>query len=461
MRSRAPKLLHPISGRPMLAYVLDVARAVTDGRPLVVYSPATSAICEAFAAEADFALQEEPRGTADAVRAALDALPEGTSEILVLSGDVPLMSGELVRSLARERRAAGSVMALVSVDADEPGRLGRIVRDSDGRMSRIAEAKDATAEELATDEINAGLYAFDVAWLREQLPRIRPSAVTGELYLTALVEAARAGGQGVLAILVEDDGTLLGINDRAELADAQLEMRLRINERHMRAGVTMVDPTTAYVDAGVELAEDVRLEPGVILRGATRIGRDTVIRSGSQIVDSVVGERCHVWASVVESSVVGDDCRIGPFAHLRSGAQLASGVELGNFAEVKSSRIGRRTKQHHFSYIGDADIGEHVNIGAGTITANYDGRRKHSTKIGDGAFIGSDTILRAPITVGEGATTGAGSVVTRDVPPGKLAIGVPARIRDKRQVPDDVAVPEAVADDPGPGATLPDEVAST
>ena len=341
MRSRTPKLLHPICGRPMLAWVLDTARQVTERRPLVVYSAATSAICAVFARDADFALQDEPRGTADAVRAALDALPQDASEIVVLSGDVPLVDGSLVRALATERRAAGAVMALVSVDADEPGALGRVVRGADGRVSRIVEAKDATADELAIEEINAGIYAFDVAWLRAQLPRLLPSAATGELYLTALVEAARALGDGVLAVEVEDDGTLLGINDRAELADAELEMRLRISERHLRAGVTIVDPTTAYIDAGVELAEDVRLEPGVILRGATRIGRDSVIRSGSQIIDSVVGERCQVWASVLESSVVGDDCRIGPFAHLRSGAQIAAGVELGNFAEVKASRLGR------------------------------------------------------------------------------------------------------------------------
>jgi bifunctional UDP-N-acetylglucosamine pyrophosphorylase/glucosamine-1-phosphate N-acetyltransferase len=224
----------------------------------------------------------------------------------------------------------------------------------------------------------------------------------------------------------------------------------------MRAGVTFVDPTTAYVDARVEIEEDVRLEAGVTLRGATRIGRDSVVRSGSQIVDSVVGERCEIWASVIESSVMGNDCRIGPFAHLRAGTQVASDVELGNFAEVKASRIGRGTKQHHFSYVGDADVGERVNIGAGTITANYDGRRKHSTKIGDGAFIGSDTILRAPVTVGEGATTGAGSVVTRDVPPGMLAVGVPARIRAKRSDPDEAAA-ETVTGEPTPGSAPGDD----
>jgi bifunctional UDP-N-acetylglucosamine pyrophosphorylase/glucosamine-1-phosphate N-acetyltransferase len=247
-----------------------------------------------------------------------------------------------------------------------------------------------------------------------------------------LVELARDDGRDVVALQVEDDGTLYGINDRAQLATAELDMRLRINEGHMKAGVTMLDPTTALVDYGVVLAEDVTLEPNVILRGNTTIGRDTLIRAGSQIVDSQVGERNVIWASVLESSVVEDDCRIGPFAHLRAGSHIGSGVELGNYAEVKKSRIGKGSKQHHFSYIGDAQVGEGVNIGAGTITANYDGVRKYPTTIHDGAFIGSDTILRAPVTVGEGAYTGAAAVVTRDVPPGKIALGIPARIREKR-----------------------------
>jgi bifunctional UDP-N-acetylglucosamine pyrophosphorylase/glucosamine-1-phosphate N-acetyltransferase len=216
-----------------------------------------------------------------------------------------------------------------------------------------------------------------------------------------------------------------------------VEMRLRINERHLLAGVTIIDPTTAYVDATVQMAEDVTLEPNVILRGATSVGRGTLIGAGSRIVDSEVGEDCRIVASVLESSVVEAGCQVGPFSHVRGGAHIGQGVELGNYAEVKASRLGRGTKQHHFSYIGDAELGEGVNVGAGTITANFDGRRKHRTIIGDGAFIGSDTILRAPVTVGKGAFTGAGSVVTKDVPPGKIAVGVPARIREKRPLPED------------------------
>jgi bifunctional UDP-N-acetylglucosamine pyrophosphorylase/glucosamine-1-phosphate N-acetyltransferase len=297
----------------------------------------------------------------------------------------------------------------------------------------VVEEKDAGPEERALTEINAGIYAFDVAWLRGRLPDVAPSAVTGELYLPALVGLARDDGRPVVALEVEDDGSLTGINDRAQLAAAEFEMRVRINERHMLAGVTMVMPETTFVDATVELADDVTLEANVTLRGATRIGRDTLVGAGSRIEDSIIGERCRIVSSVLESAVVADDVTIGPFAHLRAGAEVGQGAEVGNFAEIKKSRLGAGTKQHHFSYVGDAQVGDRVNIGAGTITANYDGRAKHPTHIGDDAFIGSDTILRAPVTVGEGSVTGAGSVVTRDVPPGKLAVGVPARIRPKRE----------------------------
>ena len=451
MRSRTPKLLHAICGRPMLGYVLDASRAATGERPLVVYSPATAAIRDVFGSDVDFALQEEPRGTADAVRAALARLPESVVEIVVLSGDVPLLDPELVVELAAERRAAGAAMALVTVDTDDPDGLGRIIRDGDGGVEQVVEHKDATPGQREVTEINAGIYAFDVAWLRDRLGDIAPSPVTGELYLPALIELARADGRPVAAIEVEDDGSLGGINDRAQLATAELDMRLRINERHMLAGVTMLDPTTTLVDATVELAEDVILEPMVALRGDTRIGRDTLVRQGSQISDSAIGERCVIWSSVIESSVVEDGCRIGPFAHLRGGSHIGEGVELGNFAEVKKSRIGRGSKQHHFSYVGDAEVGEGVNIGAGTITANFDGRAKHRTTIGDRAFIGSDTILRAPVTVGEGAYTGAGAVVTHDVPPGMVAVGVPARIREKRPLSEPAAETTTAAERTAPG----------
>jgi bifunctional UDP-N-acetylglucosamine pyrophosphorylase/glucosamine-1-phosphate N-acetyltransferase len=453
-RSRTPKVLHPLCGRPLLAYVLDAATAATEARPLVVYSPASEGVCEAFADRAAFALQAEPLGTGDALRVAVEALHPTVGEIVVLSGDTPLVRAETLRALAQQRRRDGAVMTLATFRPDDPRSYGRVELEGD-QVHRIVERKDASPEELETPaDLNAGLYAFDLGWLRGRAADLQPSSATGEIYLTSLVELARGEGKSVTALALDDEVELLGVDDRVQLATAEAELRWRILEAHLLAGVTMEDPLTAYVDATVELAPDVTLEPNVVLRGRTRIGRGTVVGSGSRIVDSVVGEACRIWSSVVEQSEIEDDVRIGPFSHIRAGASIGRGAMLGNFAEVKKSRIGSGTKQHHFSYIGDAEVGERVNIGAGTITANYDGQAKHPTRIGDGAFIGSDTMLIAPITVGEGAATGAGAVVTRDVPPGKVAVGVPARIRERRTKPTDE--PEG-GQPPGPGGDAPVE----
>ncbi|MGD8486511.1 MAG: DapH/DapD/GlmU-related protein, partial [Chloroflexota bacterium] len=363
---------------------------------------------------------------------------------------------ELLAELAQARRESEAAIALISVDMDDPAMLGRVDRGPDGHISGVVEYKDATPQQREINEINSGLYAFDAGWLRGRIGDIEPSPVTGELYLPELIPLARADGWPVATLEVEDDGTLLGINDRAQLADAELEMRLRINEAHMRAGVTLQDPATTYIDAGVEIAEDVTLEPNVQLRGRTAIERDVIVRSGSYICDCRIGARTVVWASVLEGSTVDEDVTIGPFSHVRKGAYIGPDVELGNYAEVKNSNIGPGTKSHHFSYLGDADVGEKVNIGAGSITANYDGRRKHRTRIGKGAFIGSDTIMRAPVTVGEGAFTGAASLVTRDVPDGETVLGVPARIRPRRPQADEGAGAEgdlatdAASDDRAP-----------
>jgi bifunctional UDP-N-acetylglucosamine pyrophosphorylase/glucosamine-1-phosphate N-acetyltransferase len=441
MRSRTPKVLHPICGRPMLAYVVDLAREATGVRPVVVISPATASARELIGPDADYALQEEPRGTGDAVRVGLEALPADVREVVVLSGDTPLFTAETVRGLAEARRHDGAVMSLATFRPDDTAGYGRIVRD-DAAVRGIVETKDASEAELAIEEVNAGLYAFDGDWLRARIGDLAASTASGEIYLTELVALAAADGRLVTAYEVDDELEPIGVDDRLKLAAAEAELRWRILEAHLAAGVTMQDPTTTYVDADVELAEDVTLEPFVTLRGRTRIGRDTVIGRGSEIVDSVIGERCRIRSSVVEESEVEDDVSVGPFSHLRSGARVGTGATIGNFAEIKQSRLGPGAKQHHFSYLGDADVGRDVNIGAGTITANFDGRRKHRTVIGDRAFIGSDTILRAPVTVGEDAATGAGSVVTRDVPDGKLAVGMPARVRERRPATDD-ATPDA------------------
>ena len=430
MKSRKPKVLHELCGRPMLAYVLAAAREVGGRRPLVVYSPATEAVKSAFTEHADFALQAEPLGTADAVKAALAVAPDEPGEILVLSGDVPLVQADLLAELIDLRRARSAAVAIVGVHSFDPEGLGRVVRTEDGgQVMRIVEEKDATAEEREIGEINAGVYVFDAAWLRRRIGDVRPSPVSGEFYLPILVELARDDRRAVVSLEVEDDGTLAGINDRSQLAAAELELRMIINERHMLAGVTIVDPIRTYVDVTVELARDVVLEPGVVLRGSTSIGEGTRVGAGSQIIDSVIGRDCVVWASILESSEVEDEAQIGPFSHLRAKSSIGRKVRLGNFAEVKASRLEAGVQQHHFSYIGDAEVGERTNVGAGTITCNYDGTRKHKTKIGKSVFLGSDTMLIAPIELGDGARTGAGSVVTKDVPAGMLALGVPARLR--------------------------------
>ena len=445
MRSRVPTVLNPLCGRPMLTYVLDAWGAAQatledtaedaggEAAPVVVISPATEAVRDALDGRASFAIQANPRGTGDAVRAALEAVPETAAEVLVLSGDVPLVTGPQLTAVLEQRRLDDAAIALASVFAANPAELGRVVRSEFGTVERIVEARDASPEELETNEINAGLYAFDAAWLRRRIGSLKPSRTNKELYLTDLVRVAREDGRIVSAVGFDDDGTFDGINDRSQLAQAEWALRVRLNERHMRAGVTMRDPSTVYVDWGVELAEDVTIEPNSILRGATSVAGGTTIGPGTTLVDAKVGRDCLIWASVVEGSTVEDRARIGPFSHVRPGSVIGRGAEIGNYAEVKGSHLGAGVKSHHMSYLGDADVGAGTNVGAGTITANYDGLAKQRTRIGKNAFIGVDTMLVAPIEVGDGARTGAGAVVTKDVPPGKLAVGVPARVREPRE----------------------------
>ena len=448
MRSRTPKILHDLCGRPMLAYVLDAwdaAAAELDGtasagdgrpRPVVVYSPATEAVGDVVGERGDLALQEVPRGTGDAVRAALAAVPGDADEVLVLSGDVPLVIADQLVAVIDQRRLDDAAITLASVFAADPGELGRVVRSEFGSVERIVEARDASADELDTNEVNAGVYAFDAAWLRRRIDALAPSKSNGELYLTDLVQLAREDGRIVSAVGFDDDGTLDGINDRSQLAQAEWALRVRINEAHMRAGVTMRDPSTVYIDWSVELGQDVTLEPGVFLRGLTTVGEGSTIGPGTTLEDSTIGAGCRVSLSVVERSTVEDGATVGPYSHLRPGSHIGAGAEIGNFAEVKNSRLGARVKQHHMSYLGDAELGDGTNVGAGTITANWDGRVKNRTRIGANAFLGVDTMLVAPVEVGEGAKTGAGAVVTKNVPAGKLAVGVPARIREPRQRPE-------------------------
>jgi len=432
MRSRKPKALHTIAGRPMLLHVLAAVResfAATgsDARYVAVVGHGAEqlkAILDAGVRSVD---QTEQLGTGHAVAQA-QPLAKDSANILVLNADVPLVSPETVSGLMARHMKHNADLTFLTAIIDDPRGQGRVQRNTAGLVTGIVEEADADAATLANGEVNVGVYCFRGDWLWPRLSRIERSAA-GEYYLTDLVGMAADEGSELVAVPVADPIEALGINDRTQLAQAEAVVRDRILRRHMLAGVTIVDPATTYVDADVTIGMDTTLYPGTCLSGKAVIGEECIVGPGSHVVDSTLGDRCRVISSVVEQSTLEKGVDVGPFAHVRAGAHICDGVHIGNYAEVKNSRLGPSTRMGHFSYVGDATVGADVNIGAGTITCNFDGMRKHRTVIGDGAFIGSDTMLVAPVEIGAGARTGAGSVVNHDVPPNALAVGVPARIR--------------------------------
>ncbi len=432
MRSRIAKVLHPLAGRTLLDHVLAALGQAGVPAPIVVTGHQADAVEASLAGRAPTVRQEPQRGTADAVRLALECVPVAVDTVLVTMGDAPLQPPELYRELLEARQRGDAAIAMVSARLPDPTGYGRVVRGPDGDATAIVEERDADETTRAIDEINVGTYAFDAAWLRSTIPRIRPSS-SGELYLTDLVAEAVAGGRGVHVVEAADPDDAIGINDRVALAAAEERVRRRIVEAHMRAGVTIVDPSTTRIDATVTIGQDARIEPWTVLEGATEVGEEAVIGPNSHLRDSRVGPRARVWASVLEEASVGEDSQIGPYSHLRPGADVGPRCRIGNFAEIKKSRLGAGTQQHHFSYLGDAQLGENVNVGAGSVTANFDGTAKHATRIGDGVKLGVDTMMVAPVTIGEGAVTGAGAVVTRDVAPGKTVVGMPARPIEMRR----------------------------
>ena len=426
MRSRIPKVLHPLAGRTMIDLVLDALAEAGVAHPVVVTGHGADAVEAAIGQRAATVRQEPQRGTADAVRIGLDAVSADVGAVLVTMGDAPLQPAQLYRELLDCQRATDAPVVVLSARVPDPSGYGRLLRRSDGAAEAVVEEADADAAIRAIDEINVGTYAFDATWLRDALGRVTPSA-SGEYYLTDLVALAASEGRPGAIVAASDADDAIGINDRVALAIAEERLRRRIGETHMRNGVTIVDPSTTRIDAGVEIGQDARIEPWTILEGATVVAQDAIIGPNTQVRDSRIGPRTRIWASVLEESTVAEDVQIGPYAHLRPGSQIGPRCRIGNFAEIKRSSLGAGTQQHHFSYIGDAQIGENVNVGAGSVTANFDGTAKHRTEVGDGVKLGVDTMMVAPVTIGEGATTGAGSVVTRDVAPGKTVVGVPAR----------------------------------
>lgn len=430
MKSSRPKVLHRLCGRPMVQYSVDAGRSLSGGAPVLVVGHGADDVRRALGEQCQYVVQSEQLGTGHAVRQAMPLLRERGGRVLVYCGDMPLLTADTLRALAeRQSRNAGPI-TMLTVAADDPRGFGRIVRNPGGSVAAIVEEAQATPEQKAIRELNAGAYCFDAAFLWDELPNVKVSP-KGEYYLTDLIEAAARRGLRVDAVALADAEEAIGINTRVHLAEAESILRRRINRRWMEAGVSMIDPATVYVEPGVTLGPDTVLWPNTQLLGGTTVGANCEIGPNTCVRDSSIGDSCVLTASVIEEARVEDGVHVGPYAHLRRGAHLASGVHMGNFGEVKDSYLGPGVKMGHFSYLGDARVGANTNIGAGTITCNYDGQKKHSTTIGEEVFVGSDTMLVAPLTVGDRSRTGAGSVVTKDVPPDSLAVGVPARIRKK------------------------------
>jgi bifunctional UDP-N-acetylglucosamine pyrophosphorylase/glucosamine-1-phosphate N-acetyltransferase len=457
MRSTTPKVLHPLCGRPMLLHVLDALELLPLERIVVVVGHAAEHVTKTLQEQlsgdvpVEFVEQHRQRGTGDAVSVALTASAfdhDLEDDLIVVAGDVPLLRAETLAGLATEHRRADAAASLLTARVPDPTGYGRIVRDEQGRVDRIVEQADADADELAIDEVNPSIYCFRRGLLAPALRRLSPENAQGEYYLTDVVAVLRQAGHVVLAVEAEDPTDAFGVNDRAQLAEAEAELRARINLRWMREGVGMTDPARTYLDTTVQLAPDVQLLPGTMLGGRTVVGRGSVIGPETQLVDTVVGEDAIVRQTVARDSEIGDGATVGPYVSLRPGTRLAAGAHVGTFVEVKNSEIGEGAKVPHLSYVGDAEIGAGANIGAGNITANYDGKEKHRTKVGKNARTGSNTVLVAPVEVGEGAYTGAGAVVTRDVPAGALAKGVPASIEEGWVAKREDA---AARDEPGTG----------
>lgn len=461
MRSATPKVLHAIAGRSLIGHVLEAASAVDPSHVMVVIGHARDQVLahlEEVAPWVDTVVQEEQRGTGHAVRIALAALASAQSlaaaPVVVLSGDTPLLTGATVRALVDAHLDAGAAATLLTAVLGDPTGYGRVVRASDGSVESIVEHRDASDEVLAITEINAGMYAFDPSRLAPALERLTTANDQGEEYLTDVVGLLRAAGEPVAGVVVDDSHEILGVNDRIQLAEAAACMRDRINARWMLAGVSMLDPGSTWIDVDVDLAPDVTILPQTSLLGPTSIATGARIGPGTTLTSCEVGERAtliHTWA---ELAVIEAGASVGPFTYLRPGARLGPRARAGAFVEMKNASLGEGAKVPHLSYVGDAEVGEGTNIGAATIFVNYDGQAKHRTVIGRHARVGSDTMLVAPVTVGDGAYTAAGSVITEDVPAGAMAVGrarqrnIPGWVQRKRPDTDSARAADADRDQP-------------
>ena len=425
MKSNRAKVLHTLCGVPMVNYVIEALKSLAPERLIVVVGHQADLVRGVLPGDAEAVLQREQLGTGDAVRVALEALEGEEGVLLVVNGDGPLISGMTLGELLERHRSAGVGATVLVAELEEPRGLGRVVEDAG--VVRIVEERDATDEERAIRLVNLGLYAFDLSEIRDAIGKVGADNGQGELYLTDVLEFIGRRSRAVTYRLKDLEEANL-VNDRSQLARAEEILRRRILDAHMREGVTVRDPVSTHIEASVQIGRDTVILPGSFLRGITRIGSDCVIGPSADLLDTRVGDGARVEHSVGRGAEVGEGATVGPYAFLRPGTVLGPDAKVGAYCEVKNTRVGRGSKVPHLSYVGDAEIGEDANLGAGTITANYDGVNKHRTTIGDGAFTGVNTNLIAPVTIGDGAYLGAASVVNKDIPPGKLAVGMPARV---------------------------------
>jgi bifunctional UDP-N-acetylglucosamine pyrophosphorylase/glucosamine-1-phosphate N-acetyltransferase len=427
MKSDVPKVLHPLCGKPMVWHVLEALKTAGTEKPVVVVGHGAEAVQTYLGDTADCVLQEPQLGTGHAAMQAESRLKGQTDLVIVTYADMPLLRGETFQRLVEAQRLNPGPFSLLTVIAADPRGFGRIVRKPDRTVAAIVEEYVATPEQQQIRELNVGAYCFNAEWLWDALHRIEKNPKKGEYYLTDIVEIAVKDNLPVQAVVHDDFIETIGINTRVHLSEAEAALRMRINREHMLNGVSMMNPAATYIDAGVQIGRDTLIMPNTYIHGKTEIGEGNVIGPNTIIRNSKIGNRCKVLAVVMEGATLEDDVDMGPFARLRKGAHLKNHVHMGNFGEVKDSTLGEGVKMGHFSYIGNATIGSNTNIGAGTITANYDGEKKNPTEIGEDVFIGSDTMLVAPVKLGDGARTGAGAVVTKNVPEDTLVVGMPAR----------------------------------
>ncbi len=434
MKSDMAKVLHPVAGSPMLRYSLDLSRALTPHKIVVVIGAQRDLVREKFSApDIIFADQEEQLGTGHAVMATAPALKNFQGTVLILCGDVPLLTMDTVDKFLRLHADSEAHLSVLTIELKNPKGYGRIVRAKDGRFLRIVEDKDLGPGEDEIREINTGIYCVESGFLFSALPSLNTRNAQKEYYLTDLVEKGNSRGLKITACLTQDSREVMGINTRVDLALANQHLWDKIRERHMLNGVTLLDPKTAYIDYDVQIGRDTVISPNCHLLGETTVGAGCLIEPGCRVVDSRVGNSVTLKASsVISGCVIEDRADVGPFAHLRPGTLLRTEARIGNFVEVKKSEIGRGTKANHLAYIGDARVGEDVNIGAGTIVCNYDGRKKHPTTIENGVFVGSNTVLIAPLKIGRNAVIGAGSAITKEVPADTLAVSRARQVHKKR-----------------------------